>query len=187
MTHRKLALPLVAAAALVGLSACSSSNAGTPTPSSSTPPSASASSPTSSSDPLTSVDPCSLITSAEESNSQLQPGTTDPNAPGGRACRWERPDDGATIDGYVLEVVIYDTTGISQFNSAGGTLTDYSVGKYQGKLFQEPVADACRVTLPTSNTSRIDIQVISRLGLTQSCKLVQQVAPAVVSHFPAGS
>ncbi len=33
------------------------------------------------------------------------------NAPGARECRWERPDDGTTIDGYVMQIAIYDKPG----------------------------------------------------------------------------
>jgi hypothetical protein len=181
-----LALPFIAAA-IVGVSACSSQNPGSPVANDSS----TSSTPTSSgqagdASPLASVDPCSLITQAEVTNSQLQPGTTIP-APGGRACRWERPDDGATIDGYVLQIVIYDKAGIDQLRTAGGTVTDTSVGKYQGKLFQDTPLSFCIVSLGTSTDSRIDVEVNSRVGMQQSCTVVNQVAPAVVSHFPAGS
>lgn len=188
MAHRMLVLPLLVVA-VIGLSACSAPQPGSPTaePSTATSvPATSAPSSTAGADPLASVDPCSLLTASELSGNGLRPGKT-VTAPGGRACRWERPDDGATIDGYVLQVIIYDTAGIDQLNTQGGTVSDYSVGKYQGKLFQDTVGNACIVSLGTSGTSRVDIYVGSRLGLATGCTLVKGVAPAIVSHFPAGA
>jgi hypothetical protein len=181
-----LALPLIAAA-IVGLSACSSQNPGSPQANGSA---SSASQPTSSSStsgasPLASVDPCTLITQTQVTNNGLLPGKS-VNAPGGRACRWVRSDSGtATVDGYDIQVVIYDTTGIDQLNTVGGTVSDISVGKYQSKLFQDNSDNDCLVSVPTAGSSRVDIGVVSSLGITQGCKLVQQVAPKVVANFPA--
>ncbi len=183
MTHRTLALPLLVAA-IVGLSACSSQRPGSPT--------AAASSTTGSpssragADPLASVDPCSLITSAELASNGLQPGKI-VNAPGARACSWNRPDDGATIDGYLIQIAIYDTAGLDQLNTSVGTASDYSVGKYQGKLLRYKAGLTCTVALGITSTSRIDIDVITSTSVDQSCTLVERVAPAVVSHFPAGA
>jgi hypothetical protein len=185
VSHRMLALPLLVAA-VVGLSSCSSQQSGSPTAEASPTTATSAPSSTAGADPLASVDPCSLVTASELSGNGLQPGNT-VTAPGGRACRWERPDDGATIDGYVLQVVIYDTAGIDQLNTQGGTVSDYSVGKYHGKLFQDTAGNNCVVSLGTSDTSRVDIYVNSRLGLDTGCTVVKGVAPAIVSHFPGGS
>jgi hypothetical protein len=185
VTYRMLALPMVAVA-IVGLSACSSQQPGNATASTST-----TSAPTSAStggtsaSPLASVDPCSLITQSEISSNGYQPGQT-ANAPDGRACRWERPDDGATVNGYVLEIIIYDGLGLSQLNTSGGTVTDFSVANYQGKLYQATKLNTCDAALPTSSTSRIDINVNSRLGIDTGCTLAKQIAPAVVSHLPAG-
>lgn len=184
MTHRILALPLLLAAAIVGLSACSSQNPGTPSPSTSASSGTTTGGSASVGKALDSVDPCSLITQQEITKNGWQQPTT-VNAPGGRACRWERPDDGTTIDGYAAQVVIYDDAGLDQLNTAGGTVSNYPVGDYQGKLFQE--ADNCMVSVGTSSTSRVDIYVNSRLGIEQGCKLVKQVAPLVVAQFPAGS
>lgn len=180
-----LALPLMAVATL-GLSACSSQNPGNAQATGST---SSASQPTSSTTSggtsLASVDPCSLITQTQVTNNGLQPGQT-VNAPGGRACRWHRPDDSTTVvDGYNIQVVIYDHAGIDQFNTSGGTVSDYSVGKYQGKLFQWDANNSCFISVPTSSSSRVDISVVAGLGIDQGCKLVKQVAPKVVSNFPA--
>lgn len=180
VAHRLLALPLIVAT-IVGLSACSSHNAGTPVADSPLPTSS-----TPQADLLADVDPCSLITQSDESSSQLNPGYTIPAA-GGRGCRWDRPDDGATIDGYTIQIVIYNTAGIDQLNTEGGTVTDYSIDKYQGKVFQDTPTSNCFVSLATTSTSRIDMAVNSGQGMTKSCSLAQEVAPVVVSHFPTGS
>lgn len=185
MTHRMLTLPLIAVA-VIGLSACSSQNPGNPAASSSTPATATTGGATSTADPLASVDPCTLVTQHMLTTNQWQPGQS-VTAPGGRACRWERPDDGTTIDGYVFQLAIYNNSSVDQLETSGGTTSDYSVGKYQGKLFQDNSANTCTVSLATSNTSRVDVDIISRLGIDQGCKLVKQVAPLVVSNFPAGS
>lgn len=186
MTHRMLALPLAAVAA-ISLSACSSQNSGSPVAGSSTSSAPTSSSSTSSGDPLASADPCSLITQSDESSSQLQPGKAI-TAAGGRGCRWDRPDDGATIDGYTIQIDIYNNAGIDQLNTAGGgPVTDYSVGKYQGKTFEDTPLSYCVISLGTTSTSRIDIAVNSSQGMAKSCSLVKEVAPIVVSHFPAGS
>lgn len=181
-----LALPLIAVAA-IGLSACSAQNSGNPVASGTTSSTTTSSSdPTANTNPLASVDPCSLITKTDETNSQLHPGYTI-NAPGGRGCRWDRPDNGATIDGYTIQIVIYNTAGIAQLNTQGGTVSDTSLSKYTGKLFQDTLTSNCDISLATTSTSRIDIAVNSSQGMTKSCSLVQEVAPVVVSHFPAGS
>lgn len=181
-----LALPLIAVAA-IGLSACSAQNSGNPiaggTTTSST---TTSSSDPASANPLASVDPCSLITQTDETNSQLHPGYKI-IAPGGRGCRWDRPDDGANLDGYAVQIVIYDTAGIAQLNTQGGTVSDTSLSKYTGKLFQDTPTSYCDISLATTSSSRIDIAVNSSQGMTKSCSLVQEVAPVVVSHFPAGS
>jgi hypothetical protein len=181
-----LALPLIAAAA-IGLSACSSQNPGNAVGDSST---TSAPTTTSSSaggaSTLASVDPCSLVTQDVISKSGLQ-APTPANASGGRACRWNHPDDGATVDGYQVQIVIYDTAGMDQLNTSGGTVADYSTGKYQGKIYQETALNACLIALPTGSSSRIDLDVVSSLGIDQGCKLVKQLTPLVVANFPAGS
>ncbi|HEY4453933.1 MAG TPA: DUF3558 family protein [Pseudonocardiaceae bacterium] len=180
-----LALPLIVVAA-IGLSACSSSNTGNPVADSSTPPTTGGSSQTASANPLASVDPCSLISQSDESASQLQAGESIPAA-GGRGCRWNRPDDGAQLDGYAVQIVIYNSAGVDQLKTAGGTVTDYGVGKYHGKLFQDTPTSYCIVSLGTTSTSRIDMSVNSAQGMDKSCSLAEEVAPVVVSHFPAGS
>ncbi|HEV3358677.1 MAG TPA: DUF3558 family protein [Pseudonocardiaceae bacterium] len=170
MPHRVFVLPLILATA-IGLSACSSP---TSIPGKVTP----------KANPLASVDPCTLIAQADVTSSGLEAGQT-VDAPGARECRWHRPDDGATIDGYVIQIAIYDTAGIDQLNTDGGTATDYSVGRYQGKLFQDTPLNACIASLPTSATSRVDIDVISTQGPAKACELVQEAAPHVVPRFPA--
>jgi hypothetical protein len=185
VTHRKLALPLVAAA-IIGLGACSSQNPGAPVANSSTGSDPTSGSSTSQTDPLASTDPCTLVTPSQVTGNDLEP-PKPANAPGGRACRWTRPDDGATTDGYELQIVVYNTAGIDQLKTAGGTVTDTSVGKYHGKLFRDTPLDICAVSLATTDSSRIDIQANSNLGMDESCKLAQQLAPAVVANFPAGS
>ncbi len=188
MTHRKLALSLAAAAAVVGLGACSPQSPGTAVGNSSTSsaPTTTASSGGSTGSPLASVDPCTLIAKADATSSGLEAGQT-VQAPGARECRWHRPNDGTTVDGYVIQIAIYDATGIDKLNTTGGTVSDYPVGKYQGKLFQDNPLNACIVSLPTSSTSRVDIDVISSQGTQKSCELVKEVAPHVVPQFPAGS
>lgn len=186
MTHRMLALPLVAVA-IVGLSACTSQTSGTPgttTTTSSAPTSSGGT--TSGGVSLASVDPCSLLTQAQLSTNQIPPGETVPAA-GGRACRWHRSDDGATIDGYNIQVVIYDQAGLDQLHTSGGPVSNYPVGKYQAELYQDQADDICIVSVGTSKTSRADISVTSSVSFDQGCKLVKEVAPKVVANFPAGS
>ncbi len=87
----------------------------------------------------------------------------------------------------MIQTAIYDTAGLDQLNTSVGTVSDYSVGKYQGKLLRYNVGQTCTVALAITSTSRIDIDVVSSASLDQSCILVKDVAPAVVSHFPAGA
>ena len=185
MTHRMLALPLIAVAVL-GVSACSSQNSGNPVANTTTAAQPTSGGSTSGGNALASVDPCSLITQTQVTNNGLMPGQT-VNAPGGRACRWVEPDSGTAIDGYDVTVVIYNQAGLGQLNTTGGTVSDYTVGKYQGKLFQDTSLGNCIVSLGTSNTSRVDVYVNSSIDMTHSCQLVKEVAPKVVANFPAGS
>ena len=184
MTHRLLALPFVAVA-IVGLSACASQSSGTPSATSTTS-SAPTSSGGSTSGPtsLASVDPCSLLTQAQLANNGVPPGESVPAA-GGRACRWHRPDDGATIDGYDIQVVIYNDAGLDQLHTGGGPVSNYPVGQYQGELYQNRADNICIVSVATSKTSRADISVNSNVSFDQGCTLVKDVAPKVVANFPA--
>ena len=178
-----LALPLVAAAAIVGLSACSSQDQGNPVGTSTTataPATSSASGGTS----LASVDPCSLLTQTQVQNNGLMAGQT-VTAANGRGCRWVRPDSGSSVDGYNIQIVIYNTLGLDQLVTTGGQVSDYPVGKYQGKLFQDSSLNNCVVSVGTSSTSRVDIYVNSSVSLAQGCSLVKEVAPKVVANFPA--
>ena len=184
MTHRLLALPLLAAA-IVGLSACTSQNSGTPSATNTTSPAPTSSGGTTSGQvSLASVDPCSLITPAQLSNNQLQPGQS-VAAAGGRGCRWHRPDDGATLDGYNIQIVIYDQMGLDQFQAPDGPVSSYPVANYQGKLYEDQPNNTCVVSIGTTKTSRVDIDVNSNVSFDQGCKLVKEVAPKVVANFPA--
>jgi hypothetical protein len=180
-----LVLPMIAAA-IVGLCACSSQNPGNPVASNTTSAQPTSGGSTSSGTSLASVDPCSLITQTQVTSNGLMAGQS-VNAPGGRACRWVAPDSGSTINGYDLQVVIYDQAGLDKLNTTGDTVSDYTVGKYQGKLLQDTSLSNCIVSLGTTSTSRIDIYVNSSSGMDQSCQLVKEVAPKVVANFPAGS
>lgn len=182
-----VALPMIAVA-IIGLSACSSQQPGGPmaTTSTTSAPTSTTTGDGTNASPLASVDPCSLITQSEIASNGYQPGQT-ATAPDGRACRWEKPDNGATVDGYVLEIIIYDKLGLDQLNTSGGTVSDYSVGDRHGKLYQATSLNTCDVALSTSSSSRIDINVNSRLGIATGCTLAKQIAPAVVSHLPSGS
>src|SRR5437879_2052229 len=178
-----LALPLVAAA-IVGLSACSSQSPGDPVASNTTSAAPTSGGSTSSGTSLASVDPCSLLTQAQVTNNGLMAGQT-VNAAGGRACRWVRPDNGSSVDGYNIQIVIYNQAGLDQLNTTGGQVSDYPVGKYQGKLFQDSSLNNCGVSVGTTSTSRVDIYVNSSVSLAQGCSLVKEVAPKIVANFPA--
>jgi hypothetical protein len=180
-----LALPLIAVA-IVGLSACSSQNPGNPVASNTTSAAPTSGGSTSDGTSLASVDPCSLLTQTQLQNNGLMAGQT-VTAAGGRACRWVRPDDGSSIDGYNIQVVIYNQSGLDQLVTTGGQVSNYPVDKYQGKLFQDNSLNNCVVSVGTSNTSRVDIYVNSSVGIAQGCSLVKEVAPKVVANFPAGS
>jgi hypothetical protein len=177
-----LALPLIAAA-VVGLSACSSQQ-GTPVAVGTTPTAPTSSSSASVGAALASVDPCTLLTQTQVKNNSLTAGQT-VAAANGRGCRWVRPDDGSSIDGYNVQIVIYNKLGLDQLVTTGGEVSDYPVGKYQGKLFQDNSLNNCVVSVATSNTSRVDIYVNSSVSLAQGCSLVKEVAPKVVANFPA--
>lgn len=174
--HPTPAIASVILAVLVA-SGCTTATAGTPktTTISTTPTSDTAK------DPLAHVDPCSLLDQAVITANQLKPDTSG-IGPGTRYCRW---DTGATGVGYSLAINIYDNAGLDQLATANFTITNYPVGRHQGRMSKETVGGACAVSLGVTSTSRVDVVGVDYGGqLDRACVVATTVAPAVEQKLP---
>jgi hypothetical protein len=182
-------LPLLAAALLVN--ACSNpSVVGTPsanptTANQSSGGSATSGNSSSSGDPLASVNSCSLLTSAQINQYQLQKVSADTEN-GARDCSWQGAV-GPSPNGGGIDIAIYDTAGISQLNSGGYTITDYPVGKHQGRLYQSNDGGGlCAVSIAITSTSRVDVGGQGGTGQqSDSCGIAKQFAPMVEQNLVA--
>ncbi|HEX3779678.1 MAG TPA: DUF3558 family protein [Pseudonocardiaceae bacterium] len=174
-----------AVAAGVVVSACSGQTTGNPTPTTSSSGSAPTSSASSNADPLAAVDPCSLISKALVTQNVLQQDPT-PSVPGGRGCRWTRPDDGSTPNpSYTLDVDIYDTSGLSGMNTQGMQVSSNPIGNRPGRLLQDTTLGSCLLGIAVTSTSRVDIDANAAAGdITTSCKLVSEISQAVAPNLP---
>jgi len=177
--------PAIASAILAVLvtGGCTTSTAGAPnTPTSTaqasiTPTSAAAK------DPLANVDPCSLLDQAVVSANQLQQGKSG-TGPGTRYCRW---DTGPSGVGYNVAINIYDNAGLAQLSTVGFTITNYPVGRHQGRMSKDTVGGACAVSIGITSTSRVDVVGVDYGGqLDRACVVATTVAPAVEQKLPAG-
>ena len=133
MNRRLVVVPLLAAA-LFGLAACNSTTTGSPTAgnSSGTPTAGGSGGDGGGGVSTTSLQPCDLLSADEASQLQLTKGGPIDEG-GARACTWQKPVDTNGQNGYGVEIGIRDNQGLKDFNTAGYTLTDDTVGKHQGK------------------------------------------------------
>lgn len=174
----------VTALACVGLAACSSRTPGTGTPVTSGAPTTAGSTPSSASgSALATKDPCSLLTSSQASQHDLQ--SEGPSNDGGaRACSWQNATafDG---DGYTVELAIRDSQGLSDVNTDGLTMADDTIGSHQGKQGQDTSDGDCLVFIGVTQTSRVDVVVSSGdSNPAHSCSLANQYAKLVEPTLP---
>lgn len=169
-------------AVLLSVAACSSSTPGAGTAGAPTSSVASAPSSTSGAS-LAAVQPCDLLTGAEVSQRHLtSDGPTSGN--GARSCSWS--DD--TYDGglgYELGVDIRDSQGLSDYNSAGFSVSDSMIGRHQAILAKGTDDDLCDITIGVTQTSRVDISVnTGAADVNRSCTLVKQFAQLIEAKLP---
>lgn len=189
MTRRvvKRPTPVIAVAVLAALvtSGCSTTG-GSPTAApTTTAQDTSAGSPTSNAagDPLAAVDPCTLLDPAIVSENQLQPGQSG-NQSGSRFCRWDKNADAST-SGYTIGINIYDHAGLDQLNTTEFAVTDYAVGKHQGRMAKDTSGGTCLVSIGVTTTSRVDV-VADDGGaqVAKACTVATLVAPSVEQKLP---
>ena len=188
MTRRVVQRPTPAIAlailATLAMSGCTTSTPGAAsTTSRTTQPSTTPSSATAA-DPLANVDPCSLLDPAVISQNQLQPDKSG-IGPGTRYCQW---DTGAITSGvgYNIAINVYDHAGLDQLSTVGFTVTNYPVGRHQGRMSKDTVGDACAVSIGVTSTSRVDVVGIDSTGrVDPACVEATTVAPSVEQKLPA--
>ena len=186
VTHPR---PVVALAIVVAITMGGCTN-NTPGTASGTTPTSTAHDPTTSpsnanpaADPLANTNPCALIDPTIVSQNQLQPGKTGTNL-GARFCRWNKNAD-SSGPGYIIGINIYDHAGLDQLNTADFTVTNYPLGKHQGRLSKDPAGGTCNVSIAVTSTSRVDIVGVDGEGRqAQSCTVATLVAPSVEQKLP---
>jgi hypothetical protein len=119
------------------------------------------------------------------SQNQLTLGQARPE-PGARACLWDKNAD-ASSPGYTVAIGIYDHAGLDQLNSTAFTITNYQVGKHQGRLSKDPAGHTCIVSIGVTGTSRVDVVGVDGAGRQeQACTVATLVAPSVEQKLPVG-
>jgi hypothetical protein len=187
MTRRvvKYPTPMIASAILTVLvmGGCTTTTAGAPSTTNTRSPAGTTPTSATTKDPLAHTDPCSLLDQAVITANQLQPSKSG-TGPGTRYCRW---DTGASGVGYNLAVNIYDNAGLDKLSVAGFTVTNYPVGRHQGRMSKDTVGGACAVSIGVTSTSRVDVVGVDYGGqLDRACVVATTVAPAVEQKLPVG-
>jgi hypothetical protein len=165
------------------MAGCNSSTPGTASGTSKTTQPSTTPSSTTAADPLANVDPCSLLDPAVISQNQLQQ-VKSGIGPGTRYCRW---DTGAITSGvgYDIDVNVYDHAGLDQLSTAGFTITNYPVGRHQGRMSKDTAGHGCVVSVGVTGTSRVDVVGVDSSGqLDRSCVEATTVAPSVEQKLP---
>jgi hypothetical protein len=129
------------------------------------------------------VDPCSLLSPAVISQNRLQQ-VKSGIGPGTRYCRW---DTGAITSGvgYDIDIDVYDHAGLDQLSTAGFTVTNYPVGRHQGRMSKDTAGHGCLVSIGVTVMSRVDVVGIDSSGqLDRACVVATVVAPSVEQKLP---
>ncbi len=111
---------------------------------------------------------------------------------GARYCSWQTPtgvDSNGNVTGFAVEIDIRDSQGLSDINTSGESVTDYSIGGRQGKQVQDTNGGGnCFIAIPVTSGSRVDVVGTSTGGTaSDSCSTAVKFAQIVVSEIPGGS
>jgi hypothetical protein len=189
MVNRRLVMIVVPLAVVV--SGCSSSTNGSPGPTSSATSAPSTSrtvAPTTASDgALASIDPCSLLDPAIVAQSGMHL-TGYETSLGARSCSWDQDATATNNGGFSIAINIYDHAGLDQLSTVGFTITNFPVGRHQGRLNQTTAnGNLCAVSIGVTATSRVDVQGVAGDGRQAvSCQLAETAAPSVEQKLPVG-
>jgi hypothetical protein len=131
---------------------------------------------------LSSIQPCGVLDSSQIS----QNGLTDQEASSGsgaRSCTWSNDnfDDG---NGYALKVDIRDSQGLTDFSTAGYSVTDDPIGGHQGKQAQRTGGPGCIIAIGVSPTSRVDVTAETASDANQACMVANQYAKLIEPKLP---
>jgi hypothetical protein len=75
---------------------------------------------------------------------------------------------------------------LDQLDTTSFTVTNYPVGKHQGRLSKDPAGHTCSVSIGVTRTSRVDIIGVDGAGRQeQACTVATLVAPSVEQKLPA--
>lgn len=126
------------------------------------------------------TDPCSLLTSSEVS--QLGLTLVGPES-GGRRCEWKVRGT-YSVDAGLKEGRGY---GLQDIVPDKGELSDYPVGKHEGKLLKANIGPGdCMVSIGVSETARVDIIGANSGDTNAICTIVQNVAKLIEPKLPGG-
>jgi hypothetical protein len=176
------AAPLIAL--VIALAGCSAETPGEPNPTGTT---GSVGSTTSTRPPtntsarssLGSVDPCGLLEAADVAAFGANPGRRrgGSSAP---SCDWTVPGGkgGFSVD-------IHPDRNVDQIVVRRGRLTDQVVGTRQGKRLEEDDGPgACMVSIPITDTSRVDFQGTANTNTAKACEYATRVAELIEPKLP---
>jgi hypothetical protein len=178
-----IGVAIVAALAAGGCTSTTPGAASTTTPTATTRDTSVSTPNSSAADPLANVDPCTLLDPAVVSQNQLQPGQSG-TGPGTRYCRWTTKI-AASGAGYSIAIDIYDHAGLDQLSTAGFAVTNYPVGRHQGRMSKDTAGDTCSVSIGVNSMSRVDVVGVDDLGQQNAaCTVATTVAPSVEQKLP---
>jgi hypothetical protein len=194
--NRRFAASLLLVAPLLGLVACSSSTGGNAFPTAGATDGGSGGSSSTSSSPETGGDiaqmlralqPCSLLSSAQLSQYQLAQIDAG-NKLGTRYCRWQKPLDVNTNNGFAVEIGLRDSQGVKDINTDGEILTNNPVGKHHGTKVQDAnSAGGCFVAIYITDSTRVDVVGVDTLAdMSKSCQIAETFATLIEPELPGG-
>ncbi|HEY0454278.1 DUF3558 domain-containing protein [Actinophytocola sp.] len=171
--------------AVLALTGCTETQAGTPRAADAdvtTAPGSSSGAPTSGGDsPLAGIEPCDLLTAEEVAQLGVGNGQNDDvgDSPG---CSWSKSGD------FVLSVGLVTDVGIHDANLQGASPEPVNVGGHEAIRVQNQGGGegGCAVLIATSDSSFVDITVITTSGsdTPRACGAAENVAGLVERKLP---
>lgn len=84
---------------------------------------------------------------------------------------------------FSMGVGIRTNVGLKDFQAAGGTVQDTTIGSHQAKEDTETSSSSCVVALGVTDTSRVDVTVTS-IGTSDPCPTALTLAQLVEPKLP---
>ena len=179
----RIVLTILAAGALVAVSACSGGqSAGTPRPetqpTTATSTTGSSTSSTKGNDSLADTDPCTFITTGEATELKASGPPKRDKVGTADVCKWVKSGVGN------FSVGIRTNLGLAQvIKPEGGQVTDIKIGDREAKQISGNAGGSCIIALGISSSSRVDVSALERPN-EDPCPMALKVAELVEPKLP---